>query len=146
MRPNRKGPLAPASCATPAPHSLTEPDASPEAPKREALGSVLDFLPAHRAIGSSVPRDASGRPLAPSITARPARPPGSAGSARARFAAASSRFICAEIPLGEARSGIARHTWAAESGFFATAAAAARPASPIARAAALGSSARGAAR
>ena len=84
-------PQDPPSCASssPAPQSETLPEASPEAPWAGDCGDAA--IPSERTTaGSLAGTSAAGRFTVPSITARPAAPPGSCGSASLAFAASCS--------------------------------------------------------
>ena len=80
-------PPSPASSSS-APHAAVPPEASPSARCAEACGSAAIRFPRATA-GSPTVTLAAGRIVVPSITARPAVPPGSSGSA-SRARAASS--------------------------------------------------------
>ena len=86
--------------ATPAPQSVTLPEASPEAPWAAACG-VSATASARTATGSPAGTLAGGRAVTPPTTVRPACPPGSFGSAR-RARAASSMPVAVRPRSGTA--------------------------------------------
>ena len=86
----RTDPQDPPACASssPAPQSETLPDASPSAPWAEDCGDAA-MRSERITAGSPAGTSAAGRFTVPSITARPAAPPGSSGSANRVLAASS---------------------------------------------------------